>query len=146
MWVAYLIQVQQLVPHVWPKHGAPILGQDQQPPQLSWPGDPRCLELSVVGGEEGLDDCPLLLGLSARGGEQVLGVVVVVHPLEAGGAQGCHHDGDNDEVAGVLADKVPQLVEEPSQDRVHPIVDFAPGHDGDLRSLQPSTDRGAEGR
>ena len=48
------------------------------------------LEVLVVDREVLLHDGPLLLGGALGGAHQVLGVVAVVHPLEAAGAQRRH--------------------------------------------------------
>ena len=69
------------------------------------------LEVLVVDREVLLHDCPLLLGGALGGAHQVLGVVAVVHPLEAAGAQRRHQRRHDQEVARPPAHAVAQSPE-----------------------------------
>ena len=66
------------------------------------------LEVLVVDREVLLHDGPLLLGGALGGAHQVLGVVAVVHPLEAAGAQRRHQRRHDQEVARPPAHTVAQ--------------------------------------
>ena len=66
------------------------------------------LEVLVVDREVLLHDGPLLLGGALGGAHQVLGVVAVVHPLEAAGAQRRHQRRHDQEVARPAAHAVAQ--------------------------------------
>ena len=116
---SYLIQVQQLVPDAGPEHGAPVGRADHQPPELAHPRHPGRLELVVVRGEVLLQPGPLLLGGAGTGAEQVLGVVLVVHALEAGDAQRREEQGHGEVVRGAGADALAHGVEQPLQQPVH---------------------------
>ena len=60
------------------------------------------LEIVVVDGEIVLHDGSLLFGPTRRWRNKIFRVVVVIHPLEATGAEGCQQSGNNEKVAGMF--------------------------------------------
>ena len=105
-----------------PQHCTAIFCRDDEPPKLAHPRHPGRLELRVVGGEVLFQHGPLVLGEAVRGREEVLGIVLIVHGLEPGREQARQQEGHHDKVPGVLAHRVPQLVEEPLQGVVHQLA------------------------
>ena len=77
------------------------------------------LKVVVVHGKVLLDNPPLGLGPSRGGGEQVLWVPLVVHPLKARGAQGGEEEGHDDKVPGVVANANTEPEEQPLERVVH---------------------------
>ena len=77
------------------------------------------LVLLVVDREEVLHDGPLALGGAGVGADEVLGIVVVVHPLEARGAERGQQRRHDEEVARLAAHQRPELEEELLEGVIH---------------------------
>ncbi len=82
----YLIKIEQLIPQRLVEHRPAPFGGNDDPPKFSRPRQPRGLKIGIVDFEVMLKDGSLVLGLAVGRREEVLGVVVVVHLLEAGRA------------------------------------------------------------
>ena len=108
---SYLIKVQELIPDGLVDHGAAVLCGNHDPAKFSGPGQSGRLEFGVVHLEVVLDNAAFCLRFTVRRGEEILGVVVVDHLLEAGGAQGREEQRHDDKVARMFADEKAELVE-----------------------------------
>ena len=77
------------------------------------------LEIVVICGEIFLHDGSLLLGLTRRWRDEIFRIVVVIHPLEATGAESCQECRNNEKVAGMFADGDTKFEEQFLQCVVH---------------------------
>jgi len=88
---------------------------------LTWPSDASHIEpAGVVGLEERFHYSPLLLAFPADGAEQVLGIHLILHPLETGDAHQRQQNWYDDEVPWVTTNKEAQAVEGQMKGLVHP--------------------------
>lgn len=110
--MSHLVQVQELVPHGRPEHSVFIFGTDDETTKLAHPGQPGRLEHGVVGGKVLLHDSPLGLGKAVGGGEEVLGLPLILHLLEPRGKESREQGRDDQKVARIGANGIPQPVEE----------------------------------
>ena len=118
----YLIKIKQLIPQRLVEHRSAPFGGNDDPAKFSRPRQPRGFKIGIVDFEVMLEDGSLVLGLAVGRREEVLGVVVVVHLLEAGRTKGGQEEGHDDEVAGMLPDHVTQFVEPPFEGGVYHFV------------------------
>ena len=88
---------------------------------LTWPSDATHIEpAGVVGLEEGFHYSPLVLAFPAHGAKQVLGIHLILHPLETGDADQCQQNGHDEEVPWVMTHSDAQAVEGRMKSLVHP--------------------------
>jgi hypothetical protein len=89
---------------------------------LTWPSDASHIEPGgVVGLEERFHDGPLLLAFPTDGTKQVLGIHLILHPLETGDADKRQQNWYDDEVPWVTTHNEPQAVEGRMKGLVHPL-------------------------
>ena len=77
------------------------------------------LELLIVHGEELLHVGSLALGGAGGGADEVLRVVVIVHPLKPRGAEGGQERRHDQEVSRLSSDQVSELKEELLEGVIH---------------------------
>ena len=97
--------------------------QVKSPPQmiLTWPSDASYIEPAcVIGLEERFHYRPFLLAFPPDGAEQVLGIHLILHPLEAGDADQRQQNRNDEEVPWVMTHKEAQAVKGGMKGLVHP--------------------------
>ena len=125
-----LVEEHNLAPHLRPQQRLAVRGRDEEPREPAGPRAAGGVVLAEVGGEVVLEDVPLQLGLARVGAEQELWVRHMFDSLEAGGAERGDQQRHDQEISGMVADKLPEPVEGALEKLVHNIQLAAHHSDG----------------